>query len=105
MTKLYLFLSLFALQLFLVTPSVIGKYNAENSEELLSLEVNKTVPESTDPKTPPFLIMNDKDPGEASSFQHLKCTEQFHYSVPWTKIVFQGGRFFLSLSPGNLVES
>ena len=48
MQKLYIFLSLFASRLLLVTPRVIEKKQVENREEPPSLEVNKT----TDPKTP-----------------------------------------------------
>ena len=48
MKKLYIFLTLFASQLLLVTPCVIEKKQVENREEPPSLEVNKT----TDPKTP-----------------------------------------------------
>ena len=50
MTMLYLFLSLFASQLFLVTPCVVAKEQVENREEPPSLEVKKTMPESPDPK-------------------------------------------------------
>lgn len=74
MTMLYLFLSIFALQLFFATPLVIGKEQAENREEPPSSELNKTLSESTDPKTPPFVIMKDQEaPGKASTFQHFQA--------------------------------
>ena len=55
MIMLFLFLSLFASQLLLVTPCVIEKEQVENREEPPSLEVNKTTSESPDPKTPEAL--------------------------------------------------
>ena len=48
MQKLYIFLSLFASRLLLVTPRVIEKKQVENREKPPSLEVNKT----TVPKIP-----------------------------------------------------
>ena len=66
---LLLFLSFFALQLFLTTPLVTGKEHAENSEYFSF----KTASESTDPKMLPFLIMKDQEvPGEASLFNTLR---------------------------------
>ncbi|KAL9979117.1 hypothetical protein ACROYT_G016730 [Oculina patagonica] len=53
---LFLFLSLLASQLFLVTPSVIREEQVENKEEPLSLKVDKTESESTDGNTPQFLL-------------------------------------------------
>ncbi|XP_078355688.1 bone morphogenetic protein 7-like [Oculina patagonica] len=52
---LFLFLSLLASQLFLVTPSVIREEQVENKEEPRSSEVDRTESESTDRDTPPFL--------------------------------------------------
>ena len=54
MTMLYLFLSLFASQLLLVAPCgpAIKTEQVENREEPPTLEVNKTISESIDPKTP-----------------------------------------------------
>ena len=51
MTELYLFLSLFASQLLLVTPCAIKKEQEENREENPLFHVNKTISESPDPKT------------------------------------------------------
>ena len=69
MTLLYLLLSLFALQLFLVTPLVIAKEHVENREEPLSSEMKKTGSESSDRKMPPFLMMKEQESlGEAFLF-------------------------------------
>ncbi|KAL9979115.1 hypothetical protein ACROYT_G016727 [Oculina patagonica] len=76
MTMLYLFLSLFASQLFFVTPLVIGKEQAENGEEPSPFELNKTLSESTDPKTPPMFRHGMKEqeaPAKASSFQDFQA--------------------------------
>ena len=51
MTMLYLFLSLFASQLFLVTPCAIKVEQVEHGEEPPSLEVNTTTSEFPDPQT------------------------------------------------------
>ena len=48
---LYLFLSLFASQLYLVTPCAIKIEQVEHGEKPPSLEVNKTTSEFPDPKT------------------------------------------------------
>lgn len=52
MTMLYLFLSLFASQLFLVTSCAIKIEQVKNREEPPSLEAKKAISESSDPKTP-----------------------------------------------------
>ena len=51
MTMLYLFLSLFASSLLLVTPCVIVKEQIEDSEDPPSFKVNQTISEFSDPKT------------------------------------------------------
>ena len=51
MTMLYLFLSVFASQLLLVTPCVIEKEQVENREDPPTLKVKNTTSESPDPKT------------------------------------------------------
>ena len=82
MTMLYLLLSLLASQLFLVSPSVIGKEQVENREEPSpSSVVNRTASESDGPNTPPYLlkiyqnaiIKGHKVRGEAPSLQSFQA--------------------------------
>ncbi|KAJ7380990.1 hypothetical protein OS493_004584 [Desmophyllum pertusum] len=82
MTMLYLLLSLLASQLFLVSPSLIGKEQVENRQEPSpSSVVNRTASESDGPKTPPYLlkiyqnviIKGHKAHGEAPSFQSFQA--------------------------------
>ena len=61
MKILYLFLSLFASQLFLATPSVIIEEQVGNRAKRPVSEVNKTESESTNRDTPPFLLTNKHD--------------------------------------------
>ena len=74
MTMLYLFLLLFASQLFLVTPSVIREEQVENKEEQVLTEVNKTALENTNRNTPSFLLpMKHNIVKERKGHEQAKC--------------------------------
>ncbi|KAL9979116.1 hypothetical protein ACROYT_G016728 [Oculina patagonica] len=92
MTRLYLFLSLLALQLFLATPSVIREEQVENRDEPRSSEANKTELESTDRDIPLFLrpskqdIMKErqchgKSPGDAQAEDRDTAAEKAELEV------------------------
>jgi len=72
-------LSLFGSQLLLVTPFVIEKEHVENTDEPPSLEANKTISESLDPKTTEAPWTNVKFPLEEAEHDGDTCRKVAMY--------------------------
>lgn len=92
MMMLCLFLSLFTSHLLLVTPFVVEKAQVLNREDPPSLEVNKTISESRDPKTTEAPGTNVKFPLEEVEHHVVlevnKTTDPKTTEAPWTNLEF-----------------